>query len=392
MPGSSPRVWGILNHRKHRRLSLRFIPTRVGNTPTIPRTRSSLTVHPHACGEYAQQTHHGRQIVGSSPRVWGIQAPVDGIRLRGRFIPTRVGNTPHPCRWRSYGTVHPHACGEYSLPRAVLNRMPGSSPRVWGIHRRVRVVQGVSRFIPTRVGNTMPGSSSARTWSVHPHACGEYKWVAPTARKADGSSPRVWGIHDGYEVPIAVVRFIPTRVGNTPIPLNRPETAAVHPHACGEYTVPAIPANTHTGSSPRVWGILPVTVSATFARRFIPTRVGNTPKTRQALKDGAVHPHACGEYYDSQNHWQHMVGSSPRVWGIRRNDLSAHDFCWFIPTRVGNTLQEDARNNRLLAELQRATEPCVLQACSDDDKKGKELCKAAPSPRKTLPGRAVTLS
>ena len=64
----------------------------------------------------------------------------------------------------------------------------------------------------------------------------------------------------------------------------------------------------------------------------------------------------------------------------------------FIPTRVGNTLQEDARNNRLLAELQRATEPCVLQACSDDDKKGKELCKAAPSPRKTLPGRAVTLS
>lgn len=62
------------------------------------------------------------------------------------------------------------------------------------------------------------------------------------------------------------------------------------------------------------------------------------------------------------------------------------------PTRVGNTFQEDARNNRLLAELQRATEPCVLQACSDDDKKGKELCKAAPSPRKKLPGRAVTLS
>ena len=80
------------------------------------------------------------------------------------------------------------------------------------------------------------------------------------------------------------------------------------------------------------------------------------------------------------------------MWGIHRPLFEQFVHGRFIPTRVGNTLQEDARNNRLLAELQRATEPCVLQACSDDDKKGKELCKAAPSPRKTLPGRAVTLS
>lgn len=80
------------------------------------------------------------------------------------------------------------------------------------------------------------------------------------------------------------------------------------------------------------------------------------------------------------------------MWGIPCGHDSQPFTDRFIPTHVGNTLQEDARNNRLLAELQRATEPCVLQACSDDDKKGKELCKAAPSPRKTLPGRAVTLS
>lgn len=80
------------------------------------------------------------------------------------------------------------------------------------------------------------------------------------------------------------------------------------------------------------------------------------------------------------------------MWGILTECCAEAARLRFIPTRVGNTLQEDARNNRLLAELQRATEPCVLQACSDDDKKGKELCKAAPSPRKKLPGRAVTLS
>ena len=111
-------------------------------------------------------------------------------------------------------------------------------------------------------------------------------------------------------------------------------------------------------------------------------------------KEAFLHgePHACGEYTLPPYYALAYIGSSPRLWGIRRQIEYPAFRRRFIPTRVGNTLQEDARNNRLLAELQRATEPCVLQACSDDDKKGKELCKAAPSPRKTLPGRAVTLS
>ena len=146
------------------------------------------------------------------------------------------------------------------------------------------------------------------------------------------------------------------------------------------------------GSSPRVWGIRGFPLGIRLSDRFIPTRVGNTALLVEYPEPHPVHPHACGEYGFLLPTQLPFHGSSPRVWGIRLRALG----CWyphrFIPTRVGNTLQEDARNNSLLAELQRATEPCVLQACSDDDKKGKELCKAAPSPRKTLPGRAVTLS
>ena len=123
-----------------------------------------------------------------------------------------------------------------------------------------------------------------------------------------------------------------------------------------------------------------------------PTHVGNTHGVLRRGSAPAVHPHACGEYGMEHFEQSGMPGSSPRVWGIPLGEVTNPTGRRFIPTRVGNTLQEDARNNRLLAELQRATEPCVLQACSDDDKKGKELCKAAPSPRKTLPGRAVTLS
>ena len=207
-----------------------------------------------------------------------------------------------------------------------------------------------------------------------------------------GSSPRVWGIPQNIECRTAPRRFIPTRVGNTRRRPGGPKMTPVHPHACGEYQPSRNWRSSLTGSSPRVWGILPAAAQKRLFQRFIPTRVGNTPHVPDRGCTGPVHPHACGEYHGRFFLPSGTTGSSPRVWGILHAvglPVPAHRF---IPTRVGNTLQEDARNNRLLAELQRATEPCVLQACSDDDKKGKELCKAAPSPRKKLPGRAVTLS
>ena len=184
----------------------------------------------------------------------------------------------------------------------------------------------------------------------------------------------------------------PTHVGNTrtlPIPAC---SKTVHPHACGEYAWKVGGVYIRVGSSPRVWGIRASNSAASCMSWFIPTRVGNTLASVLPVAMIAVHPHACGEYSTRGSSLMHAIGSSPRVWGIHITGQPGQRPGRFIPTRVGNTLQEDARNNRLLAELQRATEPCVLQACSDDDKKGKELCKAAPSPRKTLPGRAVMLS
>ena len=184
----------------------------------------------------------------------------------------------------------------------------------------------------------------------------------------------------------------PTHVGNTGAAAALEARPPVHPHACGEYPKIRLSSATSLGSSPRVWGIRGSIILPPGMSRFIPTRVGNTPMGGVYSVQTPVHPHACGEY--GRTNWCRTAqrGSSPRVWGIPALRRTWKEETRFIPTRVGNTLQEDARNNSLLAELQRATEPCVLQACSEDDKKGKELCKAAPSPRKTLPGRAVSLS
>jgi len=71
--GPSPRVWGIRLLWRNSVLCFRSIPTRVGNTLNILLFSLSISVHPHACGEYFVFSNLTLEISGPSPRVWGIR-------------------------------------------------------------------------------------------------------------------------------------------------------------------------------------------------------------------------------------------------------------------------------------------------------------------------------
>ncbi len=167
------------------------------------------------------------------------------------------------------------------------------------------------------MGNTIKNHPPAVLAPVHPHACGEYPSSGGLDHHHGGSSPRVWGIRHPPFVFLGDGRFIPTRVGNTSIGILRGRPRAVHPHACGEYFDYVIHHASSGGSSPRVWGIL-ITCSASRAL-------------------SAVHPHACGEYPRVIVTDPTSSGSSPRVWGILFAIQMVIKFLRFIPTRVGNT-------------------------------------------------------
>ena len=153
-----------------------------------------------------------------------------------RFIPTLVGNTRNGYHDYCRVTVHPHARGEHVLHRLISHGVAGSSPRSWGTPSFTVDAEDVRRFIPTLVGNTLPGAGRCRGRTVHPHARGEHPAFSFHLRSH--------------------VRFIPTLVGNTPI------TALSSPN---QY-----------GSSPRSWGTL---------RGRLPSRCCRP-----------VHPHARGEH------------------------------------------------------------------------------------------------
>ena len=168
--------------------------THMGNSRPASPAAPAGTVHPHACGERFSK---------------GL-----GKLFTNRFIPTHVGNgSPAACRSGRW-TVHPHACGERVNGFWRDADWLGSSPRMWGTVNTDPKVRGLTRFIPTHVGNGIPAKKWHCVKPVHPHACGERLRVCSMRARSLGSSPRMWGT-DGLVLECHVrLRFIPTHVGN----------------------------------------------------------------------------------------------------------------------------------------------------------------------------------
>ena len=195
---------------------------------------SGNPVHPHACGERQFPEPSGVNLAGSSPRLWGTECPGRGAKQPWRFIPTPVGNGLITGVPGSGKTVHPHACGERRLCPGRIDTGSGSSPRLWGTGERTPNRVAILRFIPTPVGN------------------GYNNGVI--RQEITGSSPRLWGTVLIAKRLTSGVRFIPPPVGNGFLSFPLPSLLTVHPHACGErgFTAAEQPAN--RGSSPRLWG------------------------------------------------------------------------------------------------------------------------------------------
>ncbi|SUX33510.1 Domain of uncharacterised function (DUF2825) [Chromobacterium violaceum] len=175
-------------------------------------------------------------------------------------------------------------------------------------------------------------------WTVHPHGRGEHEELKDAGNEPVGSSPRAWGTRQPVMLAIHDERFIPTGVGNTPIPASPLAGNAVHPHGRGEHTVKLTKSPTPTGSSPRAWGTRSSIRKRMAAPRFIPTGVGNTPAAASSPPSSPVHPHGRGEHLaylralrtrspvhphgrgeHSGNHdlLRLRRGSSPRAWEHR---------------------------------------------------------------------------
>ena len=294
--GSPPRVWGPRTHRRAPLHQPRFTPTRVGTTlPGVDLTLGE-EVHPHACGDHADDNDYRCLASGSPPRVWGpplLAGAEDRVR---RFTPTRVGTTDPRLRLGARRLVHPHACGDHDRSQAGSGPVCGSPPRVWGPRGSARGAVGGHRFTPTRVGTTFLSGLRPSDRAVHPHACGDHRLRRFRPRRVRGSPPRVWGPRERLRLESLEHRFTPTRVGTTPAIAATAAAPTVHPHACGDHGLTFTRSDSTSGSPPRVWGPLRARIGRRRPTRFTPTRVGTTRRGRPRGRPPAVHPHACGDH------------------------------------------------------------------------------------------------
>ena len=162
----------------------RFIPTCVGTTAVPVEASIGEPVHPHVCGDYVRRPMPCQHHVTVHPHVcgdYGARGEVEGDGVR--FIPTCVGTTDGGTaesvevlgssprvwglRWRPRLT----AAASGSSPRVwgllmpllwVAGSIAGSSPRVWGLHGWHWPPGGGGRFIPTCVGTTCTLRPSGR--------------------------------------------------------------------------------------------------------------------------------------------------------------------------------------------------------------------------------------
>ena len=172
--GSSPREWGTLTRRQSY-LSIAVHPHASGEHALRWCNHAVIPVHPHASGEHVDASCGSTMTAGSSPREWGtLAAQMHDLRLN---------------------PVHPHARGEHADGTDRCHRALGSSPREWG----------------TRWLSSMPGLASRGS---SPRAWGTLSVEQQPVRRC-GSSPRAWGTRRGNRSIVASLRFIPTRVGNT---------------------------------------------------------------------------------------------------------------------------------------------------------------------------------
>ena len=228
--------------------------------------------------------------------MWGLLTRHDVITDVGRYTPTRVGTSPPSGLKASSRTVHPHACGDFDLgPLSVFGHY-GTPPRVWGLRRRQRTRAQPLRYTPTRVGTS--NRSVLFRWSlpVHPHACGDFADNASAITDIGGTPPRVWGLRHVKVEAEERRRYTPTRVGTSVRHCSHWHAQPVHPHACGDFWVFFFKYRIHFGTPPRVWGLLPASLSSKSRARYTPTRVGTSGAASGPCACRPVHPHACGDF------------------------------------------------------------------------------------------------
>ena len=148
---------------------------------------------------------------------------------------------------------------------------------------------------------------------------------------------------------------------------------ADHPRACGEHATPFEHRELVDGSSPRLRGT-PLTIhERRMDERIIPAPAGNTPWPIRRPRLWPDHPRACGEHREGATAPRTGSGSSPRLRGTHPWPPTRRPKTRIIPAPAGNTL---------CGQIVQQRRPDHPRACGEHlDVTGTDVAVKGSSPR-----------
>ncbi len=274
--GPSPQAWGTPVRRPVLSRVFRAIPTGVGNSVAGRAAAAPEPGHPHRRGELYAPRAVLELADGPSPQAWGTPLEQAGEALTVRAIPTGVGNSRHAPDHPARPAGHPDRRGELPGGPSRRRSRSGPSPQAWGTRLDLISTNSVERAIPTGVGNSTPGRPLTPTLTGHPHRRGELKLRLLMPGSSTGPSPQAWGTRAARPRVRAAGRAIPTGVGNSSCQSPTRTCTAGHPHRRGEIMSLLRPRPNDGGPSPQAWGTPQLAPPRGPHGRAIPTGVGNS--------------------------------------------------------------------------------------------------------------------
>ena len=153
-----------------------------------------------------------------------------------------------------------------------------------------------------------------------------------------GSSPRMRGKQGGRRKLEREIRIIPAHAGQTLAYYKPLQLPSDHPRACGANSA-LRPSNIlQSGSSPRMRGKRRCQLSQMARDRIIPAHAGQTTTVYGRYFGPSDHPRACGANMLSPPTFTVTSGSSPRMRG-KRGGFGASVSCpRIIPAHAGQTV------------------------------------------------------
>ena len=166
-------------------------------------------------------------------------APAERVGGKGivGIIPADAGSTSDYRSDPVPAEDHPRGCGEHGMLKGLKSKTRGSSPRMRGAQGRLVSQRYQGRIIPADAGSTLSVSRYVFRQGDHPRGCGEHSRMSPGWGLPSGSSPRMRGAPPATLTHCQPGGIIPADAGSTAEFINQRPDGEDHPRGCGEHPV-----------------------------------------------------------------------------------------------------------------------------------------------------------